>query len=1135
MPMRPGFKKFLKITLISIASLLGLCVVAIAVAMWVVFTPSRLTPMVEDAADRYLDADVRIGRVDLKFFSSFPRLTLRIDDGELTVRGAADSVRAEGPLMPHRDSLLRFARCRVTFDPVALLKDRRVIIHRVLLDSARVYAYRDAGGRANWNFIPPSRDTVEADAADSAGGFRPEAIVLRSLRVRDADIVFNDRSNDIYARVAGVNTRLRMGAGERGAAAGVEFSCRNLLLRQKGNLLMRRTAVRLNTRVGYNADSMKVVLRNAELGVNDINLSLSGTAVRDTVRRAVDLDLSFGAAAPSVEKALRLIPESVVRHKDLTADGSVLLEGTVKGAYGKELMPAVSLCLKIEDASARYEGLPYGIDHLSADFDAFVDLMRERESYLDLKIFKLQGNDIDVLADAKVTELFEDPLIVLNTKAKVNLGNISKTFPLQAGIEYSGLLDADLKVRTRLSTIRNQDFGRIFAAGNLDLDGVTVRDAAHGIDAVGDIDLKFFGARALGVSGEVSRLHLESPRISALADSLKLRVISTRPRDTTRVFQMKADFGMNRVGASVGDSLKVYCGKGGITASLRPREDRPDKQRIEVLVETDSVFLKNGEMTGGMNKGTISLGADKLRDSLWRPSATVSFNRLRGGLGDSLRMFCMKGELDAFMSLYKDRRGDYRPRLNVRLETDSIFARMGETGGGMKKGVVRIQADKVRDSLWIPSGTVRFSRLTAKVPQCALPVHFNSTVVKLGDRQISLDRAAVRVGTSSVFLTGTVHNLYGAMRHGRMLRARLDIKSRNLNLNQLMRAFASPEADEQDLEADTVSTTQMRLFEVPDRINFQLTADIDRLRFGEYIFRDIKGNAELRDSHIYLENLSLTALDDAVLNASLIYKAASSRFGYAGFDIKVKDIDIASLVEATPAIDSLVPMLESFKGKVQVDVAAEGVLDSLLNIRIPSLRSAVYIRGDSLVLMDGKTFAEISRKLMFKNKKENLIDSISVNITVEDGSVNIYPFLVEIDRYQAAVGGVQNLDMSFDYHISLLKSPLPFRAGLNIRGTPDDMRFGIGRARYKDAVTPVETRKVDSARMNLSNEITRRFRNAGERNRWGDRAAARTRIDWERKRDSVRRHHRIVFEEDSIQWEKVAPLPPAPGGPVPEV
>ena len=1124
-------KKPIKITLIAFASLIGLCLVAVAVAMWVIFTPSRMTPIVEDAANSYLDADVRIGEVDLEFFSSFPRLTLRISDGELTARGTEDSLRAGRTLMPHRDSLLRFKRCRVTFNPVALLKDDRVIIHRVLLDSAVVYAYRDAGGRANWDFIPPSGDTVETEDADTSGGFRPKAIVLRSLRIRDANIVFNDRSNDVYARVLGVNTRLRMGAGAKGAAAGVEFSCRDLLFWQQGDLLMRRAAVRLNTQVGFNADSMKVVLRNADLGINDINLSLNGTAVRDTVRKAVNVDMSFAAVAPSVEKALALIPESVVRHQDLTADGKVMLEGAVTGAYGKDLMPAVSLCLKIEDATAQYEGLPYGIDHLSADFDAFVDLMREQESYLDLKIFKLQGNDIDVLADAKVTELFEDPLIVLNTKAKVDLGSICKTFPLQAGIEYSGLLDADLRIRTRLSAIKNQDYGRIFAAGKLDLDRVTVKDTARGIDAVGDVDLKFFGARALGVSGEISRLHLESPGIGVLADSLQLRVISTRPRDTSRVFQMKADFEMNRVGASVGDSLKVYCGKGGITASLKPREDSPEKPRIEVIVETDSVFLKRGELSGGMNKGTISLNADKLRDSLWRPSATVSFNRLRGGMGDSLRAFCMKGELTASMKPYKDRHGDYKPRLNVRLETDSIIARMGDMGGGMKKGIIRVQADKVRDSLWIPSGSVRFSRFVAKVPQCALPVHFNSTVVKVGDRQISLDRAAVRIGSSSVFLTGTVRNLYGAMRHGRMLRAELDVKSRNLNLNQLIRAFTPYSAGEQEIETDTVSTAQLRLFEVPDRISFDLTTDIDRLRFGEYVFRDIEGKAELKDSHIYLENLTLTALDDATLNASLIYKAASSRFGYAGFDIKVKDIDIASLVEATPAVDSLVPMLESFKGKVQVDVAAEGVLDSMLNIKIPSLRSAVYIRGDSLVLMDGKTFAEISKKLMFKNKQENLIDSISVNITVEDGSVNIYPFLVEIDRYQAAVGGVQNLDMSFDYHISLLKSPLPFKAGLNIRGTPDDMRFGIGRAKYKNAVTPVETMKVDSARMNLSAEITRRFKSAGERNRWGDRAAARARINWEQRRDSVRRHHRILFEEDSIQWEKVTPRPEKPDAP----
>ena len=159
-----------------------------------------------------------------------------------------------------------------------------------------------------------------------------------------------------------------------------------------------------------------------------------------------------------------------------------------------------------------------------------------------------------------------------------------------------------------------------------------------------------------------------------------------------------------------------------------------------------------------------------------------------------------------------------------------------------------------------------------------------------------------------------------------------------------------------------------------------------------------------------------------------------------------------------------------------VDVAADARLDSAMNIRIPTLRSAIHIKGDSLVLMDGETFAEISKMLMFKNKKENVFDSISVNVTVHDGNVTVYPFLVEIDRYKAAVGGEQGLDMNFNYHISILKSPLPFKAGVNISGNLDKMKFRIGKAKYKDAVTPAAVHRVDSTRMNMGNEIVNRFR-----------------------------------------------------------
>ena len=121
------------------------------------------------------------------------------------------------------------------------------------------------------------------------------------------------------------------------------------------------------------------------------------------------------------------------------------------------------------------------------------------------------------------------------------------------------------------------------------------------------------------------------------------------------------------------------------------------------------------------------------------------------------------------------------------------------------------------------------------------------------------------------------------------------------------------------------------------------------------------------------------------------------------FDFRLRKVNIGKLVDFIPSLDTIVPMLRSFKGMVDFDATAEAVLDSNLNVKIPSLKAAMHIKGDSLVLMDGETFAEISKTLMFKNKKRNVFDSISVNLTVQDGNVTVYPFLLQIDRYKAAV------------------------------------------------------------------------------------------------------------------------------------
>ena len=63
-------------------TLLGLVLTIVAViciALYVVFTPERLTPIARQAASRYITCEYEIGQVDLTFFSTFPRFGLRAD------------------------------------------------------------------------------------------------------------------------------------------------------------------------------------------------------------------------------------------------------------------------------------------------------------------------------------------------------------------------------------------------------------------------------------------------------------------------------------------------------------------------------------------------------------------------------------------------------------------------------------------------------------------------------------------------------------------------------------------------------------------------------------------------------------------------------------------------------------------------------------------------------------------------------------------------------------------------------------------------------------------------------------------------------------------------------------------------
>ena len=920
--MKSQTKKILKLSGIILGALTAVAGILIAVVLNFIFTSEKLTPIVLEAANRNLNAKLDMKSVELTFFSTFPRFGVQLTDGTLVSKAIRDT------LWQRTDTLVSFKKAVAVVNPMDYLRQQKISIHRLALEHADIYAYKNKDGIANWDITVP--DTVQSASSPAGDAMNISELDIRQISIKHATVTMDDRDTRIFANLWDTNLTLKANMKKGHSMLAVDFRNKNLLFWQ------------------------------------------------------------YGLHTPSLETVLHMIPESILKKAEVSAGGEVSFIGTLKGMYGKQKMPLATLDIRIKDAFARYAGLPYGIDKVNADFSARIDLMRNTPSCLNLKIFQFKGADTDILADMKVDNLLTDPDITFHTRSTVDLNTLAQIFPLQEGIGMDGKMNADLKLRCRLSTLKKQDWGRVKMQGKIRTDKLVLRHTQKNFEFTSNATLDFAGNEWLGGRVEIKDMTLRSPALNSATESFTAAISTYPSQDTLRPAKTECKIEMNKLRVSLADSLDLFCGKSSARLKLQPGEHNPAN-----------------------------------------------------------------------------------PQIGLTLEVDTLFCRMGDTRLGMDKAGIGITAEKVRDSLWTPKGIIGFHRMAFRTPECALPIQVQKTSVTVNDRVITLRNATMRIGKSDITATGSIHDLYGAMRHHKLLRAKLDVSSEQLDCNQLIRSISLP-SDTLAAESDTVST-EVKLFVIPKNLDFELQTDFRKVFYEKVTFNDVRGAVDIRNQSVYLKQLSMKGMGSD-MNTTLVYQAKSPEEGFAGFDFRLHNINIGKLVDFAPSLDTIVPMLRSFEGTVDFNVAAAASLDSALNIKIPTMRSAIHVKGDSLVLMDGETFAEISKKFFFKNKKRNMIDSISVNIGIKDGNVTVYPFEISMDRYRAAVGGTQGLDMKFDYHISILKSPIPFKLGLNISGTLDDMKFKLGKARYKDAVTPAEVHKVDSAIVNMGQQIAEDFK-----------------------------------------------------------
>lgn len=949
-------KKALKIFGITLGCIILLLAIVIGSALWVVFTPERLTPIVRNVAKEYVKCEHHIGQVELTFFSTFPHFGLAIDS--LTVVNPVEGAPS--------DTVLSVPHAVTSVDVMALLNEQTLSIPTLRMPDMQANIYIAANGQANYDILALPQDTTAEDTT---------AFVLPFEKIAVGELIVSAKS-----------------------------------LRYKSepdtmDIALHQTAIQ----TAIDMVGMRVALHHAQLTTNSLQLAIDGWAeIGDTLQTNMRLTLNDWP----VDTVMPLLPFT------LPKDIAQLIQG----------------------GSA------------SLDATAAINMANGNASSVTIHNLAAHTKQTSLQAQGEVKDPLGNLWANLSANMDVRIADVRQFLPKD--MQVAGRVKGTASVQMYLDDLMEMNLHKGKVAGNLQLMGIAYN--ANGIAA------KLPNNR---LTFQIPNSQPSRPEVDWLQATLH-----TDGADIRMAQPLQADLGNTHIAIEanniLGDNPLWHA-----TLSLQSTEP------LHAAMDSMEVVIDQPDIQAYVAYHTTDTTVMPVVD------ARIAFNRLSGHYTDmqaDIQASTLTAQLQA-------------PRLKATLQSNQVAAQMPNIAN-LNTQQISIEAaarynPKGGDNLllkWNPRLSVSMQHAKVDLADWEQNIEIPEIDFAYTNRECKIEQSKLIIGNSDFALTGQLRNIGRWLREKGTLEGEMTFISEQTDANELLALLSADQGSEEESTAqnDTTSASPTpstdgnspseaaEPFLVPTNVNLTLNTQIKKAHLFNQTATNLGGRIYVKDGTLVLEEMGFIC-NAAKLQLTAMYRTPRRNHIYVGFDYHMLDVNIQELVNMIPQIDSMMPMLRSFKGEAEFHLAAETYTNAQYQIKPSTIRGAASIFGKDLVVMDNETFSTISKLLMFSKKTENRVDSISAEMTIYKKEIDVYPFCVSIDNYMVALGGRHNLDMTFNYDVNVLS---PIYLGVNVSGNLDDLNIKLAPCRFAKDFKPLFHRKVDTQSAQLRSTIRESMR-----------------------------------------------------------
>lgn len=455
-------KKFALIIGVLFALIIGALII-----LPIVFK-DRILQEVKVVINQQVNAKVNFDDVSMSLISSFPNFRFELLGTHV--------VNTQEPFTDVE--LAKIGTIAFELDLMSVINGESISIQSIELNDVYANVIVTKEGLANYDIAKPSTTEQEVAEEETTTTDSHLSLGIEQYSLKNINVNYSDYSADLFTEVVNLN---HSGSGDFTLT---EFnlltktSIESIVFESEGAKYLNKANIEYNAGFGINQETSTYTLLENTFRINALELQFNGVVAMPT--DSIEVDLTFGSNQNSFASILSMVPAVYLTDfETIKTSGDFAFNGSAKGVYFEDLLPAFDFNLLVKNGMFQYPDLPKSCNNINIDLQIVNNGNLANDVAVNLKQFAMNLGENPISANLFANNLMVDPYFELNTVAKINLADFAEVMPTENGEEYGGTISADVHAKGNLSTLENEQYDQFYTEGKIIALDVLYKDPSY--------------------------------------------------------------------------------------------------------------------------------------------------------------------------------------------------------------------------------------------------------------------------------------------------------------------------------------------------------------------------------------------------------------------------------------------------------------------------------------------------------------------------------------------------------------------------------------------------------------------------------------------------------------------------------